>query len=146
MYPGDGRAEGSQGCTAVDESRDPGSREVPGARHGVHPCCPVLGKKAECTPEGRRHLTSCHQEGHGRVGSREGRGPQQGRQKARGTRYAQSRGQTPSSRADSSTLTDGTEVSKPVLTLLGVDKVIPALLGSCPLQHCFKQAWGEGAA
>lgn len=86
MYPGNGRAEDSQGCTAVNESRDPGSREVLGARHGAHPCCPVLGKKAECTPEGRRHLTSCHQEGHGRVGSREGRGPQRGRQEARGTR------------------------------------------------------------
>lgn len=36
-------------------------------------------------------------------------------------------------------LTDSTELCKPVLSLLRVDQVTAALLGGCPLQHCFKQ-------
>lgn len=43
-------------------------------------------------------------------------------------------------------LTHSTEVCKPVLPLLGVDQVIPALLGGCPLQHCFKQRVDSGTA
>lgn len=43
-------------------------------------------------------------------------------------------------------LTNSTEVCKPVLPLLGMDQVIPALLGGCSLQHCFKQGEGEGTA
>lgn len=36
-------------------------------------------------------------------------------------------------------LTPGTKVCEAVLALLCVDQVVPALLGGCSLQHCFKQ-------
>lgn len=119
-----------------------GPRAAGGSRSQTrgHPCCPALGKKAESHQRAEApHIRP--QEGHGRVGGREGRGPGGAGLGAPATPV---RGQTPSRRAGSSTLTDGTEVGKPVLTLLGVDQVVAALLGGRPLQHCFRQAWGGG--
>lgn len=65
-------------------------------------------------------------------------GDRQDRQEARKFLYPVT-GQAPLCQEDPKRLTNGTEVCKPVLPLLGMDQVVPALLGGCSLQHCFKQ-------